>query len=183
MRSRPDGGVVMGWGWGLLVLGGLLLVIGLIMPTFSDPGRDAIGTYVPAVLPTINPWKWPLIWLGLGLTNVSVLMLLAAYIVRAISFLPDRDGAGASPRTIPSSQRETEEGEVAPPDAAATAFDPGGADRATLWLMAVCGLIAAIIIIVAMMPGKASGSIPSRAAGIQAEVNPLSRQSGGPARG
>lgn len=87
-RQRPDGSEMIQWGWVLISLGALLLLIGLVVPTFSDPGYSG---YLSERAPTLNPWKWPLIWLGIGLPNLGVVVLLVGHVVRAIWFLPGRE--------------------------------------------------------------------------------------------
>lgn len=89
--NRPNGSALLIGGTCALVLGLVLMVIGLIMPTLSDPGREAIGDLISAVPPTFNPYKWPFIYMGSSLCSISVLVLSLGAVVRAMFFLPGRE--------------------------------------------------------------------------------------------
>lgn len=88
---RPNGGSVLVTGWSTFAVGAILCVIGISMPIFSDPGSYSSSPYIPSTPPTVNAWKWPVTWLGLGLTNIGVLLVAVGYIVRAMFFLPGRE--------------------------------------------------------------------------------------------
>jgi hypothetical protein len=89
--KRPHGGGLLIGGGTALVLGLIALIVGLIMPTFSDPGRAGIGDLVAPILPTFNPWKWPLIYAGSSLCSIAVLVMSLGIVVRALFFLPGRE--------------------------------------------------------------------------------------------
>ena len=116
----------MGWGAVALAIGILTTVIGIILPMFSDSGSEGALPYVAPRMPVLNPWKWPVTWCGIGLTNIGVLLLLAGYIVRAIYFLPGR-GATVAPAAIPDSAPPSAVGEVG--DDSGSSVDASSADR------------------------------------------------------
>ena len=88
---RPTGGMLLGWGWALVSIGVLLVLFGvLLMPAYSVPGRAGIEGLIPAVLPTPNAARLPVILLGAASVQLGILLALVGQIVRAMFFLPGR---------------------------------------------------------------------------------------------
>ena len=82
LRERPDGSRLLTLGWVFLALGVLMFVLAISSTgrsTYYDPDLDALAR------------QWTFTMLSGGFFGLSLVLLLAGLIVRAIWFLPGPD--------------------------------------------------------------------------------------------
>jgi hypothetical protein len=110
LRERPDGGRLLTLGWILLALGVVMFVVAI-----SSTGRSTY--YGPDLDAMARQWTFTMI--SAGLFGLSLVLLLAGIIVRAIWFLPGPDYKARS--GTPYSRSEN----VSAPSLPATQGRPG----------------------------------------------------------
>ncbi|RSY16585.1 hypothetical protein DAH81_05135 [Sphingomonas koreensis] len=146
--ARPDGRNLMAWGWVGLVVGVLATIVGFMLPVFTDPGSAGAPPYVPPTIPEINVWKWPVTWFGIGSTNIGVLLVLAGYIVHAVSLVP-----GSSPSSPPESMApESAVARTATAPAASEEVQNDDADSSTIRTL-IIGAVVVVVLAAALMIG------------------------------